>query len=50
MSETADLVITNGTVVTETATFAASLAARDGVITAIGAASAPLAEAGVIGY
>ncbi len=39
MSETADLVITNGTVVTETATFEASLAARDGVITAIGAAS-----------
>ena len=38
MTATADLVIENGTIVTEDLTFAASLAIRDGRITAIGAA------------
>ncbi|RAH98983.1 allantoinase [Acuticoccus sediminis] len=37
MTDAADLVIANGTVVTETATFTASIAVRDGTIVAIGA-------------
>ncbi|UOM33940.1 dihydroorotase family protein [Acuticoccus sp. I52.16.1] len=37
MPHAADLVIANGTVVTETATFTASIAVRDGLIAAIGA-------------
>ena len=38
MTQPADLIIDNGTIVTEELTFAASLAIRDGRIAAIGAA------------
>ncbi|ORE95529.1 dihydroorotase [Stappia sp. 22II-S9-Z10] len=46
MPDAADLVIANGTIVTETATFTASIAVKDGKISAIGAEAAmpPAAE------